>query len=128
MSKEIVFTSSKEQLIEIALAAINASRPMGMGYLHHKAVDYTPEDFLKAYPVFDKDPNPRAVHIDYFEGRMVKLSIMPKREDGEVVPGAYRVRNELSLDYQSFGAKYADMKALLDTVPGVEIVSMDGYE
>lgn len=112
----IKFKASRDQLIEIALKAINASSPVGMGYLHYEPRNYTREDLV---PDLLEQIDQRGVYIDYFAGRMVKLNIFKVRDEQDV----YEARNILQSDYQSFVLKYKDMKALLDTVPGIEYLN-----
>lgn len=114
---KIKFRATKDQMIDIALNAINASAPIGLGILHYKEKEYTREDFLEQFPQFYDHG---VVDIDYFHGRMVKFYVCKER-DSEL----YVVRDAIRSEYQSFSHSYPTMKSLLMSVPGVEIIEDD---
>ena len=105
----IKFKATNEALLEIACKAINASHPRGMGIIHYVDKKYFWNDVRRV--VSDS-----GVHIDYFDGRMVKLCI-----EKPIDCDYYQVIDELDTEYQSFGYKYASMTSLLTEVDGVEI-------
>ena len=104
----IRFKATDEQLRRISLLAINASIPMGVGLLHYQNKHYTMDDIKKSLS-FEN-----GVIIDYFEGRMVKLYIV------SLGNGWYSVENDIDIMRQSFKRSYADMKALIARVEGIE--------
>ena len=66
----MIIKATEEQIIAAACKAIAASCPMGMGFLHHSKVDDSPNpEEVKKYLY------PRGIHIDYFNGRMVKFHL-----------------------------------------------------
>jgi len=89
---------TKEQAVQIATNAVNASSPMGLGFLHAKSKDYTPEEVATGFPYFD-----------YFHGRMVKLSF--HEEDGD-----YTFSGEPRSDYQSWATTYPTYEDLVKSV------------
>lgn len=78
---------------KMAALAVNASVPVGMGFIHYKEKEYVPSDFNK---VFLGD----FFSIDYWEGRMVKMHL--RKKDGGWEP----INENLSSDYQSWCGKY----------------------
>lgn len=96
------FNATKEQLLCIMANAVNASIPVGMGFLQYQN---------KAYSVHDMEPyvidNERIfADLDYVDGRMVKLTIF--KEDSQ-----YLIRNNFRADYQSFVRVYPTVEALI---------------
>lgn len=110
MSEFIKFKASPDQIAQIALLAINASEPVGLGFFHYNPRDFTLRDMAKV-----KNPG----SIDYVEGRMVKLNIRPLGD------GYYSMRNEISLDYQSWGKRYPVAYALLESAGITEMELQD---
>jgi hypothetical protein len=100
MSGMIKFKASSDQISQIALLAINASEPVGLGFLLYQPRDFTLHDMSMV-------TNPES--IDYFEGRMVKLNIRPLGD------GYYSMQNKISIDYQSWGKRYPVAYALLES-------------
>ena len=83
-----------EQAVQVAANAINAASPMGIGFLHHEAKDYTPEEVAEA---FGEDGE---AHFDYFHGRMTKLTMRK-------INGSYRFSDSPpDIEYQSWASKY----------------------
>lgn len=101
---------TNEQVLQLMANAINASEPMGLGFLHAKPVNYTAEDISEHY-TDDPFSEYRDINIDYYEGRMVKLAIR-KGDDGfvDVIPDEPRV------DYQSWARKYPTAEHLVNSV------------
>ena len=90
----IKFTANNDQLKVIASNAVNASVPVGMGYVHFK-------DRI-IFPMEIKRP----MDIDYYEGRMVKLHIHKKKDD-------LFIKNEVDQEYQSWKKTYKTAEHLL---------------
>lgn len=102
------FKATNEQLEKIALNAVNASAPMGMGFLRFQPKDYS------------KDDLPGLVHadgisLDYVEGRMVKLHVH------KVGEGFYETRDTARDDYQSWVKIYSTPKELIESA-GAEVL------
>lgn len=95
----VKFKANNDQLRRMAANAINASSPVGMGFIHFKPKEYSPEEI--------KMPPDNDFYFDYYEGRMVKL-LARKVDDG-----VYRMINEVRGDYQSWAQKYPDVASLL---------------
>lgn len=98
----LFFKATKQQLKEIIKNAVNASRPMGMGFLQFEEKDYTPEEIK-----LPSDIVPCPIYVDYFAGRMVKLHFALAGDD------RWKTRNEVELDYQSWARKYPTTLDLL---------------
>lgn len=96
---------TEEQARQMAANAVNASVPMGFGFIHHQVKTYTPDDVQLCV-------TKRGIRIDYFDGRMVKLYIR-KVEDDYLVP-----EQETRVDYQSWCRTYPTYQALFDSVVG----------
>lgn len=98
------FTASEQQVKEIALNAILASKVVGMGVYqaaHFAGVPLGVDDIE-----LDED----GVYIDYFRGRMVKLCINKKGED------SWEIRDKVDIEYESWGEKYPTAEALVNSV------------
>jgi len=95
----IHFKATNEQLRQLAANAINASGPAGMGFLHYSPTVYKPDEL----------PIRRVgnIHIDYFQGRMVKLNIW-RTGDTQC-----RMNEKIKPDYQSWMDKYRSVPDLL---------------
>ena len=63
------FKATNQEMKTIIANAYNASRPMGLGFLH-----VTPEDFAPA-DILDETISRNFISLDYVRGRMVKLSM-----------------------------------------------------
>ena len=100
VERGLEFKATKEQVLEIACRAVNASVPMGSGFIHFQNRQYLPSDV----GVFFKDG--KGIEIDYFAGRMVKLYI---DQDGEET---WLTRCTPRIDYQSWALKYPTFKDL----------------
>lgn len=106
----MIFTATEQQVKEIALNAIKASEVVGMGYyqeVHFKGVPLTLDDI---------DLREDGLYIDYFRGRMVKLEITKKGED------SWEIRDEVDIEYQSWGKTYPTVETLVKSV--TEIVDV----
>lgn len=103
----MIFKATENQIKQIAANAVMASKPVGLGFLHFDDEEkFSPENFL-----FD----PRGgMHLDYVGGRMVKLNIW-REENGD-----WRMRDEISSEYESWIRKYPTVQDLVRSA-GVEI-------
>ena len=101
------FKATEEQVKQIAVNAVEASIPMGRGYMQfNPAQEFKPEMF---------EINHLGIHLDYFQGRMVKLNIWKSKD------GTWRTGDEVRIDYQSWGTKYPTYKELVESVSGTEV-------
>jgi len=100
------FKATEAQIKKVAALAVNASSPIGMGVLHYKAdFEFSPSDF---------EVDETGLHLDYVQGRMVKLNI--RRIDGNT----YKARDDApTADYQSWVHKYPTYEALFSAA-GIE--------
>lgn len=97
------FSATAEQVKAMAANAVNASSPVGLGILHFKAgADAKPDDF---------EIRSGALHLDYVDGRMVKLHIVSEGE-----PDTWEVYSEPRPDYQSWAAIYPSNADLVASV------------
>lgn len=95
---------TREQAVQVATNAVNASQPMGLGFLHAVAKDYTTEEVEQS---FDWNGN---AYFDYFQGRMTKLNM---QNEG----GVYEFSDyPATVDYQSWVRKYPTYEDLVDSV------------
>lgn len=103
------FNATNEQLVKVFENAINASTPRGLGNLHYQPKDYelSIDDIRKTEDDFGY------VSFDYFEGRMVKLSIKCNEVESEDEVRSYCIYGEPTEDYQSFLTKYPTYLDLL---------------
>ena len=105
------FKATDEQVKQIFCNAINASIPVGMGFLHFKPEDVKPEE-IEMYTIGED----LRFDADYFQGRMVKLSISQTDNEGE-----WKITkpiDEPTQDYQSWATKYPTKEALVNSVLG----------
>lgn len=101
---------TREQAIAIATRVINASVPVGLGFLQAEARDYSEEDVAGS---FDTEGN---AWFDYYHGRMVKFNLV--QEEGEYSFGS----DKLNIEYQSWARKYSTLSELIKSVvPDAEI-------
>ena len=97
------FQATDEQAKQIAVNAVNASVPIGLGFLRAEDKDYTVEDIEIVR---------NAIDLDYFHGRMVKLGLRRSDEgEWEIIYGA-----EPRGDYQSWAYTYPTVEALVASV------------
>jgi hypothetical protein len=103
------FLATDDQVKQIAANAVNASIPVGMGFLHFVAGEhFKPEDFkILSQGWVESNGEPRGISLDYVQGRMVKLSMR------EVSPGLWQTNDTISADYESWICKYPTVAALL---------------
>ncbi len=107
----VEFEATEEQIKQIALNAINKSRPAGLGFLHFEDKDYTIREIENE---LNPDPDFKVVvDLDYFHGRMVKLVIFGNGE------GKYKINKTFNAEYQSFADFYPTPESLLESA-GVE--------
>jgi hypothetical protein len=114
----ITFKATPYQIRQIFANAINASSPVGLGLLHFEKRDYNPEECPGP-----TDGESEYISTDYFFGRMVKFSL--KKSPTEGVYSVGWGGGPPNRDYQSWAGKYPTYKALLDSVPGVEIIGVE---
>lgn len=117
MSK-ILLVGSDEAITQMICNAINASEPRGLGFLHYKPVDVKPADLgdiVKAATA--------AISVDYFQGRMVKLTMW--RDEGNwTVNSLFPPRP----DYQSWCYAYPTWEALAASAGVIATVVPDAEE
>jgi len=105
------FKATKQQVLEIAASAVNASIPVGMGLLHYEERDYTPAEMEEFF-------NKNYLAMDYVHGRMVKMGI-------EFFPdeGVAEINDLVHQGYQSWARWYPTVLDLVKSVmPDVEVV------
>ena len=99
----MIIKATEEQIIAAACKAIAASCPMGMGFLHYSKVDDSPNpEEVKKYLY------PRGIHIDYFNGRMVKFHLQKIDEN------TWEGNDRISIDYQSWCLQYPSYERLFE--------------
>lgn len=94
---------TEDQMLQVAANAVNASVPVGMGFLQHENKEYTVEDMRSAL-------HKGGVYLDYFHGRMVKMNIK-KEESGYILPDSVP-----TIDYQSWAYTYPTYLDLVQSV------------
>ena len=99
----MILDITEVQAKQMAVNAVNASVPMGMGFLHFEDREYTIEDV---------DPYFRGgiAYFDYFHGRMIQLNIR-KVEGGYSLPDT-----DVNIEHQSWARKYPTYEALAASV------------
>ena len=110
------FKATEEQVLEMIRNAINSSLPVGMGYLHYEDVLYTIDDLKQRLSRTINRDGQIEYCVDYFHGRMVKLSVYSKYIDGEVWWVLPYTENGFSSDYQSFADMFPTPSELLASV------------
>ena len=108
----LIFKASEDQVKKIACNAINASSPMGLGFIHYKP---------KKFKVTDLDGllTKTGLFLDYVEGRMVKLCIW--REGADQWKCLSRTPNS---SYQSWCNKYETFEELIRSA-GIEDIGKE---
>jgi hypothetical protein len=91
------FTATEEQILQAAADATNASVPMGLGWTNATNRTFQPSDFQ----IHDN-----SLHLDYVEGRMVKLHVQ-KLSDTK-----WKSRFDCDSEYQSWANTYPTHKHL----------------
>jgi hypothetical protein len=95
---------TERQALQLMANAVNASIPMGMGYLQHEEKEYTADDMRAEMDAKG------GIDFDYFRGRMVKTGI-------EKTATGYRLSDgKPHSSYQSWARKYPTYQALADSV------------
>ncbi len=100
---------TEQQALQLMANAVNASVPMGMGFLHAEQKDYTVEDMRAE---MDSEGG---VDLDYYRGRMVKTGILKTKTGYSLCDGKPHP------EYQSWASKYPTYQALADSVLQPEI-------
>jgi hypothetical protein len=111
------FTATADQMYQIVANAITHSKAVGMGVYHFQRRNYLPED-IKNTSIVKED----TVSVDYYAGRMVKISFRRVKDNTWDVLG-----DEAHPEYQSWCCRYETYRDLILSVPGVSIGS-DGLE
>lgn len=96
----MLIQATDDEVIEMGKLAILASDPMGVGYLHHRP-GMTKDD------IADLEIRGNALHIDYYQGRMVKFG-------ARKTPDGWEFMDSISSEYESWIRDYADYRALHD--------------
>lgn len=110
----ITFKATDEQVKQIAVNAVQASKPIGMGFLHYNpSKKYNSSDFTIGHSGID---------LDYINGRMVKLYLW------KIDDGIWKINGKAQSDYQSWVHKYPTYEDLLKSVEGVELIRLDSNE
>ena len=99
------FTASEEQVKQIGLNAIKASKPVMLGYLV--------ADVKRPVTLDDLEIDENGLDIDYFRGNMVKLLIHRNTEN------QWELNDSVDFEYQSWVRVYPTAKALVESVLGV---------
>ena len=99
------FTATKEQVKQIGLNAIKASKPVMLGYLA--------ADVERPVTLDDLEIDENGLDIDYFRGNMVKLLIHRNTEN------QWELNDSVDFEYQSWARVYPTAKALVGSVLGV---------
>lgn len=103
------FIASLDQIRKMAALAVNASVPAGMGFMHFKPTEYKPEEIDLNFDQFGHKFGKKegSVNLDYYEGRMVKLTITNVGAD------RWRVSdNAPHPEYQSWAKTYPTYQEL----------------
>jgi hypothetical protein len=111
------FKATDDQVRQIAVNAIKASLPMGMGHLHYNPNQEFPASEIRIHE--GPATGERRCSLDYAGGRMVKLTMVQAKD------GVWEVRfphETPDREYQSWVRQYATTEALLQSVPGVEVL------
>ena len=98
----MILTLTDEQVVEMGKLAVLASSPAGMGFLH-----YDPRLTKDAIQL---DIKRDSLHIDYYQGRMVKFSAR------RVSDGKWEFSDSINREYQSWIDTYPSYQALADAV------------
>jgi hypothetical protein len=103
----VKFTATEQQIQQMMANAVNASSPMGLGFLQHdSSKSFVAEDFDTQY-----------TSLDYVQGRMVKLWI------NKLGVNHYQIDDEAPRkDYQSWVSTYPTYEALLASA-GIEVTA-----
>lgn len=99
----MIIKCTDEQVKQMAAAAINSSRPMGLGFLHYQENTRTKPEELEIIH--------NSLYIDYYKGRMVKFYA---RKAGENVWDF--TPDEPRSDYQSWVGNYPTYQDLFNAI------------
>lgn len=100
---EYKFFATEDDVYKICTNAINASKPVGLGKVHYKEKVYTFDEVKEKLTTNHTDNLKGAwLYIDYFDGRMVKLTVNRHYED---VGWSFSGSNP-NPDYQSWADTY----------------------
>jgi hypothetical protein len=95
----MIFEATEEQVRRLFAVAVNASRSVGLGFLHYDNREYIPEEF---------EEHDLARGLDYHAGRMVKLWVT------RMGPGRWSLPDGLPRpDWQSWCGRYPTYPDLL---------------
>ena len=110
--------ANDSQIKQVMINAIKASTPMGLGFLHYNTNEEIKEEDILIVPgkCFTTGKPSRAIHIDYYKGRMVKLCMHSNVEN------IWLVHGQPNLEYQSWGTTYKTYADLALSVEGVTII------
>ena len=112
----MIFTATEQEVKEIALNAILASKVVGMGIYQGRHFQGVP------LSVDDIELDEEEIYIDYFRGRMVKLCINKKGDD------TWEIRDSVDIDYQSWGEEYPTVQDLVYSVVDSGIPDADRFD
>jgi hypothetical protein len=108
---EMTFFANEDQIYQIFTNAINASKPVGFGRFQYKDVTYTVDEVKTALQGNTSNHMEGTwLWVDYFEGRMVKLTVSRENENEWFIAG------DPKIDYQSWVHKYPSYEALIKSV------------
>ena len=107
----IYFNASRDQILQLAVNAANASRRVGYGLMHAADITFTKQYFEKGFD----DRN--EINLDYVYGRMVKLNIVWDREKN-----CWKMRNYNDVEYQSWLKVYPTSDHLIASVKGIHTI------
>jgi len=105
---------TQEEFEQLILNVLNASVPVGMGFLSYQAREYDmaylKKNFEDAFEEIVKID--WQISFDYFEGRMVKTGFVKEW------PGKYYITRSdpLDVEYQSWALKYPTIQDLLNSL------------
>jgi len=103
------FKATEDQVKNLMAVAVNASKPMGLGF-----VSYTDK-------VFAVDDFDLIGHLDYVEGRMVKLYIFRELGDDNWSVNKYSHFNNIpNIGYNSWASIYPTYEELFNAAGIVE--------
>ena len=92
-----------EQAIKMATLAVNCASPVGMGFLHYKADDYSDSKIKRYF-------NGTDIYIDYHDGRMTKFN-GKKISDTE-----WAFPDSTNPEYQSWAMTHPTYQDLFDAI------------
>ena len=99
----MILKCNYEDVISMAVLAVNNSIPVGMGFLHYEKKDYDDKKIRETYP-----SNSKEINIDYFYGRMTKFYAI-KVNDSE-----WKFLDNLDTEYESWAKVFSSYELLLN--------------